>query len=165
MAILDDLKAQRGLTVECPSCSNTFRASEARLFDATKKLSGDALDVLEALKEQLADARLDLRRRKVAAQEKSQKGARAVNIGNVVEKIAPTLPGFTLTPADCRMLSEPIDLVVFRGYAAQRHVEAIDFVEIKSGRSKLSSEQRAIRKVVEAGSVELVVTNASRTRP
>ena len=157
MAVLDDLKKQRSLTIECPTCGGAFRAADASLFDATRRLSGEALAVLTMLRQQLKADRADLLRRKKLAQERSQTGARAVHIGNVVEKIAGALPGFSFSPRDCRMLSEPIDVVVFEGYSNKQSVDAIGFVEIKSGQSKLSRDQQAVRKIVEAGKVELVL--------
>jgi predicted Holliday junction resolvase-like endonuclease len=162
MAILDDIKKQHGLTIECPSCCSAFRASDAKLFDATKRLHGDALEVLRELQEQLEYDRGGLRAKRIAARNTSQTAARTSITGNVVEKIAAALPGFVFDAGDCRMLSEPIDLVVFKGFAARRRIDALGFVEIKSGRSRLTAEQHAIRTVVEAGNVELVVTEPKR---
>ena len=71
MPLLDDLRKQRRLFARCPNCDESFRLSEARLFDATKPLPGDALAHLEDLRTGLTEEREELRRQQAAwAQER-----------------------------------------------------------------------------------------------
>src|SRR5260221_1666110 len=88
-------------------------------------------------------------------------GAQASNIGKVLEKIAPSLPGFPVHAADCRALFEPIDYVVFHGLAVRRTIEAVTFVDVKSGNGNLTKEQRQIKTLVAAGKVSLKIINKS----
>ena len=46
---------------------------------------------------------------------KSEVGARSVNIGKIVERIAPSLKGFPFQCNDCRSLFQPIDYLVLEG--------------------------------------------------
>ena len=159
MSILDELRKQKKVMLECPSCRGTFRAADANLFDATTPLKGEARAALDAMRRDLADDRSALAARKAKAKSTSRVGAETTTIGTVVEKIAPSLPGFPLLTADCRALYEPIDYVLFKGYSVARKVDAIGFVEIKSGNARLSQEQRTVRRLVESGRLELVVVS------
>lgn len=157
MSLLSELR-KRGVFVTCPACTESFPASKGTFFDATKRLPGDAATKLEELRMAVKDDRREhveyVRRMK----ERSKKGAVAVNVGKVVEKIAPSLEGFPASPGDCRSLFEPIDYVVFRGLALRGVIEAVAFVDVKSGRAQTTPRQRDIRRVVESGKVSLYLT-------
>jgi predicted Holliday junction resolvase-like endonuclease len=164
MSILKDLKEQRRLWI-VPPCGHSFRAADANLFDATRPLKGEALELLGRMRQELRDERAEFEASKSKTEQTSRTTARAVTIGNVVEKIAPNLPGFPLTAADCRSLFEPIDYVLFKGLSVKGRVDALGFVEIKSGNSQLTREQRAVRALVEAGKVEYVVAANPEQKP
>ena len=83
--------------------------------------------------------------------------AESVGIGKVVEKIAPSLPGFPVNSADCRSLFEPIDYVVFQGLSRFGKVEAIQFVDVKSGGARLNGIQQQVRHAVESGKVRMLI--------
>lgn len=158
MSVIGDLQRQRGLYARCPSCEGEFLLSRAPLFDATKKeLPQPALDYLKGRRDELADMRKDLAERKLAATTRPRIAAEAVNIGKVVEKIAPSLPGFPVVSADCRSLLEPIDYVVFRGLSARGRIDSLIFVDVKSGRGRLSNVQSQVKKLVECGKVKLII--------
>jgi len=132
--------------------------SKATLFDAAaKELPKPALDYLYTQKAELADRRAELARKKLAAATRPRIAAEAVNIGKVVEKIAPSLPGFPVTSSDCRSLLEPIDYVVFRGLSARGQIDSLIFVDVKSGRSRLSYTQSQVKSLVECGKVKLII--------
>ncbi len=156
MTILKDLASRRDLWARCPHCDDEFRLADAGLFDATEKLPERAVEKLEELKAGVVELRDDLARRMKAAKEKPKIAAKAANIGKVVEKIAPSLSGFPANPEDCRTLFEPIDYVVFQGLK-KGAVEALFFVDVKSGNAKLTDRQKEIRRTVEDGKVSLEV--------
>jgi predicted Holliday junction resolvase-like endonuclease len=160
MSVLEDLRGQRRLYAQCPNCQDEFRLADADLFDATKPLSGRALQRLDELRQGVREQREDFAKRKLRADQHTQVVAEAVNIGKVVEKIAPSLPGFPVSPGDCRSLLEPIDYLVFKGLAATGKVDALIFVDVKSGNARLSKRQKTIRDLVECGKVSLTVTEA-----
>jgi predicted Holliday junction resolvase-like endonuclease len=160
MGILEDIKKQRGLYIRCPSCAGEFKARSAGLFDAMDPLPPKALQLLEAERALIAGQREELRTR-MKGLEKTEIAARSVNIGKVVEKIATTLVGFPAHPKDCRSLFDPIDLVIFDGMTRLSRVEAIHFVEVKSGGSQLNARQRQIRDAVLEGRVEFAVDPAA----
>ena len=71
----------------------------------------------------------------------SQKKSSEVRLGNIAEKLAPFLEDFTFNPEDATFLGKPIDYIVFEE-------EVITFVEIKIGKSQLSTKQRHIRDLI-----------------
>lgn len=158
MSVLSDLRRQRGIFASCPNCEAEFRLTNAVLFDATQPpLPQPAVEYLSRRQEELNDMRNELRAKKLAAMTRPRISAKAINIGKVVEKIAPSLPGFPVTSSDCRSLLEPIDYVVFRGLTAKRSVESIIFVDVKTGRGRLSDVQSQVKNLVECGKVKLII--------
>ena len=65
--------------------------------------------------------------------------SRAILGGQFSEQLAPFLPGFKYSPTECRFMGKPIDLLVFRGMD-KKDIDEVVFVEVKSGKSKLSSQ-------------------------
>jgi predicted Holliday junction resolvase-like endonuclease len=162
MNLVAELKRSRKINAECPNCSHQFPLTEADLFDATKLLSGPGLEYLDLLRRELTEGKAEFEAMKERTKLRSRVGAKCVGIGKMVEKIAPTLPGFPLVPADCRALFEPIDYVAFAGLAASGAAEALLFIEVKSGQSRLTAVQRAFRSVIERGRLSLVLTDTPK---
>jgi predicted Holliday junction resolvase-like endonuclease len=77
----------------------------------------------------------------------------AVTAGKVQEQLIPYLPDFPYNPRDVRFLGSPVDLVVFDGLA-EGHVKRVVFLEVKTGRSRLTSRERAVRDAISCGDVE-----------
>jgi predicted Holliday junction resolvase-like endonuclease len=77
----------------------------------------------------------------------------AVTAGKVHEQLLPYLPAFPYNPKDVRFLGSPVDLVVFDGLAEGR-LRRIVFVEVKTGRSGLTSRERWVREVIRNREVE-----------
>lgn len=161
MTILDQLKRQRGLLARCPNCSSEFPLLEADLFDATEPLLERAADIFARMTANLRDRARDFAHRKKVGPARSELASRVVNIAKVVEKIAPSLPGFPVHPGDCRSLFEPIDYIVFSGLCRRGRVEALYFVDIKSGASRLTRIQSKIKALVERGRVSLRCVDTS----
>lgn len=89
--------------------------------------------------------------------------SRSVLKGKVAEQMAPILPGFDYSPSDARFVGDPIDYLIFSGYTAVKddkesgdHLEVV-IADIKRGKSRLSTSQRAIARAVEAGRVRFEV--------
>lgn len=79
---------------------------------------------------------------------------RPVLKGQIAEQLAPHLAtDFVWSAADARFLGDPIDYVVFDGYADGEEDLEIVLVEVKTQNAKMSRGQRRIRRAVEAGRV------------
>ena len=85
--------------------------------------------------------------------------SQAITRGKVTEHIVPYLPGFDFDPKDIRFLGTPIDLIAFKGLNASTEEVEIVFIEIKTGRSALSSREKAVRRAVEEKRIAWRVIN------
>ncbi len=103
-----------------------------------------ALTVAVRLKQGIRDARRDTAKRQ-----------RAVVGGQVSEQLAPFFPDFPYRPSEARFIGKPVDLVVFVGMDARR-IEKVVFVEVKTGTSTLSAQERHLRDAIEQGRVEFL---------
>lgn len=74
--------------------------------------------------------------------------SRAVLGGQFSEQLAPFLPNFPFLPTECKFLGKPIDFIVFKGMDEKNITEVI-FVEAKSGKSKLSSQEKGLKEAIE----------------
>ena len=136
-----------GLFAECP-CGEEFKLSDAILFDGTKPFPDEALKRQEELRQELAERKEELEKRKKSATEKAEKTATAVNIGKSLEKVLPVAKDFKWVVPDTKVLGDPIDLLVFNGLSTG-NVQSLSFVEVKSGAARLNAHQRSIRDAIE----------------
>lgn len=81
---------------------------------------------------------------------------RPVLKGKIAEQLAPHLAReFVFSSADARFIGDPIDYVVFDGYAEGGDVEVV-LVEVKTQNARLSRGQKRVRQAVEAGRVRFL---------
>lgn len=80
--------------------------------------------------------------------------------GKLAETLAPLK--FEFNPRDCRFLGSPVDYIVFDGLS-DGEVEGIYFIEIKTGRSRLSQRERQVVQAVEEGCVFYETFRPDRT--
>ena len=76
----------------------------------------------------------------------SQKKSSEVRLGHIAETLAPFLDQFDFDPENCVFLGKPIDYISFDD-------DAVTLIEIKSGKSQLSSKQRHIRDLIKNNQV------------
>lgn len=84
------------------------------------------------------------------------KRSKAVIGGQVVEQVAPFLPGFPCNPSDARFIGKPVDFIAFSGLSKSDCVDEVLFIEVKTGQSKLNNHEREIKKAIEQGRVRYV---------
>ena len=107
----------------------------------------------------IAELELEHKQALLDAQKRSVNTSRAVLKGKMTEQFAPILPEFRYLPSDAKFLGDPVDYVVFDGYADFRDgdgtAEDIEVIllDIKSGGARLSKGQQAIAQAVQAGRV------------
>ena len=75
--------------------------------------------------------------------------SRVTTLGKTIGRIAPMFSGFGHHPGDVRALFDPIDFLVFTGLYPAGEVEELVFMEFKTGDSKLTKTQKAIRAAVD----------------
>jgi predicted Holliday junction resolvase-like endonuclease len=151
--LITELQRDQRFKATCPSCMEDFALSDAVLFAVGAEPPAAALAALNVMRARIKERKASLR----ASRERMTKGARrtaeAVNLGKIIEKIVPSFASFSYEPGDCRALFEPIDYLVFSGLARQNRVEALFFIDVKSGNARLSPAQRGIKQAVERGAV------------
>jgi len=144
------------LFAECPRCGDEFSLSESILFDGRQDFPSDADRIRQQWQKELDEKIELLKKRKVMADEGAEKKAIEVGIGKIIEKVLPAYKNFNMPLADCRFLSEPIDMIVFDG-ACNMEINHITFLDIKTGNAKLNTHQRQIRDAVKDHQVKCEV--------
>lgn len=114
-----------------------------------------SLKVRKALAEREREFETRVRDERRDALERS----RSVLKGRVGEQLAPLLD-FPFEPSDARFIGSPVDYVVFDGYTELKDGDGdgvgLVLLDVKTGNSGLTREQRALRDAVESGMVDWV---------
>ena len=74
--------------------------------------------------------------------------SRATLKGQLSEQLAPYLPGFPYSPSEARFIGKPVDFLIFEGMD-QKDIRNVVFVEVKSGGSRLSPQERKLRDAIQ----------------
>jgi len=82
-------------------------------------------------------------------------------LGKLWEQVSPYLPKFPFRPSDMKFLGTPIDFVIFDG-ASENDIKQVVFLEVKSGDSKLTTQERKLKKVIEEGKVSWRLFNVKK---
>ncbi|MGB9621410.1 MAG: Holliday junction resolvase-like protein [Brevinematia bacterium] len=88
--------------------------------------------------------------------------SRSVLKGKISEQMFPLMPFFKYNMSDARFIGSPIDYIVFRGYSNLEdgsEIKEIVFVEVKTGNSKLSNSEIAVKRAIEDKKVRFEVIN------
>lgn len=141
---------------ECPECNEESPLPKWNLFynnmypDAVK----DAIDTALAGP---AEAKMDFEKLKLKLTTQAAQRSVVVNVGKIVEEIAPGLSTFPYHRADCRSLLDPIDYVVFDGLAKDGKVTSMHFLDVKTGASRLNEHQKQVKNAIEKKHVEFTL--------
>ena len=146
LAIADDIV---GL---CPRCQEEFKLSKALFFDGLGKFPTPAEEKRQLLLEELKEREELLKKRKISVDEGAEKKAIEVGFGKIIERFIPAYKNLNLQFSECRPLFDPIDVIVFNGLLKGK-VDALTFLEIKSGNARLNNHQKMIRDSVQDGCV------------
>jgi len=139
--------------IECPSCNEDINLQQSGLF-YLDNFTEEAKIVYKLKLQEQKERRAFLKKKKGDIPKKSEVGAKAVNLGFLLERLAPTLDGFTFERNDCRSMFDPIDYVIFEGLSKKQKVEKILFVDIKTGNARLSPKQKKIKNAIVENKVE-----------
>lgn len=150
-----------GFYAECPACEETTKLKECSLF-YLNSFPNDARDVFEGLKLKQRERADELACRRKSISATSELGAQAVNIGLVLERLAPCMDSFRFDRGDCRSLFDPIDYLIFEGLSTRGKVSKIIFMEIKTGGASLKPVQKQVRSLVRSKKVSLAVYKRER---
>ncbi len=84
----------------------------------------------------------------------SQKKSSEVRVGKIGENMAPFLKDWPYDPNKFRFLGNPVDGIQFTD-------NEVIFIEIKTGKSKLSKGQKRIKEIVKSGNVSFATFRVS----
>jgi predicted Holliday junction resolvase-like endonuclease len=157
-SLIKELQRNKRFVGICPVCQSEFRLADAVLFSLKETPPAVALEAIGSARQRIKERREELAKARERMTKRAEITAHSVNLGKIVEKIVPSFATFAYSAGDCRALFEPIDYLVFSGLAKHGRVEALYFVDVKSGSANLTKRQKSIRDVVDAGAVEFNVT-------
>jgi predicted Holliday junction resolvase-like endonuclease len=144
--IIKTLKAGN-FYLECPNTNEDVAIKTLLLFD-NDNFTEEAIEIYQQQLDDIKATKERLKRLKIIGATKSESGAHSVNIGFILERLAPTMGSFRFKHNDCRSLFDPIDYVIFEGLAEKGQVDKIFFIDIKTGNAKLNKRQKEIKAVV-----------------
>ena len=144
---------QNGFKANCPTCGEGIKLKDASLF-SVDNFNAKAKQLLNEKKEELKMQREAISKKKSSTQQRVETTTNSVNMGFILERLAPVLEHFPFDKNDCRSLFDPIDYVIFEGLQKTGKVQKIFFVDIKSGKAKLKANQKAIKQMIEQKKVE-----------
>ena len=144
---------QNGFKANCTKCGDSFMLKDAKLF-SVDNFNAEAKKLLNEKKEELKDKKELISKKKSSTQKRVETTTGSVNMGFILERLAPVLAQFPFDKNDCRSLFDPIDYVIFEGLQKTGKVQKIFFVDIKSGKAKLKANQKAIKQIIEQKKVE-----------
>jgi len=133
---------------ECPCCGEPILLKDAGLF-YLDDFSPEAEELYKQRLDELKEQGKEIREREKEISRGSKVKTTAVNLGFILERIAPCMKGFCFEKNDCRSLFDPIDYVIFEGLTQKTSVSKILFVDIKTGKAGLSGKQKEIRRLVQ----------------
>lgn len=111
-------------------------------------------EVIDSALAKPAEAKQEYEKLKLKLTKLAAKRSLAVNVGLVVEEVAPGLSTFPFNGGDCRTLLKPIDYLIFDGLSETGKVKELHFAELKTGASKLNDNQKQVKQAVENHKVE-----------
>jgi predicted Holliday junction resolvase-like endonuclease len=159
--IMQQLISIQGLRVQCPHCSEEFPIKKAKMFNmydtyppTVRKIIRERFESASELREELKERKKQLAESKKKKPEKITTSAQGSNFGKIAEQIIPAFVTFPYKQSECRPLFEPIDYVIFKGLAGKGRIEAIKFVDVKTGSARLSRGQKQIRDRIAEGKVK-----------
>lgn len=144
---------QNGFKANCPTCGEDIKLKDSSLF-SVDNFNAQAKQLLNEKKEELKIQRDAISKKKSSTQQRIETTTNSVNMGFILERLAPVLEHFPFDKNDCRSLFDPIDYVIFEGLQKTGKVQKIFFVDIKSGKAKLKANQKAIKEMIEQKKVE-----------
>lgn len=136
-----------------------------------QKLTEQQAQFEQQLTEQQAQFKITLGNEIKQAQKRSNDVQRNVIKGQMAERFAPFMNGFSYNPSDCRFLGEPIDYIIFHNLHQCADGEvgidevAIVFLEIKTGNAKLKKRQEILKQVILNGQIEFETLRIDNDNP
>jgi predicted Holliday junction resolvase-like endonuclease len=141
---------------DCSQCGNVFRLKDA-VFFPIDEFTSEAKEKMIEIKEALKERKATLQQMTAKKKQKIENTTQSVNMGFMLERLAPVLEEFRFNKNDCRSLFDPIDYIIFDGLHKNGKIQKIFFIDIKSGAAKLKKNQKAIKSKIEEKKVDFKI--------
>jgi len=153
--IIETFQIFSGILVICPCCRELLRISDLNLrytgkfertiVDNLRQMEREQRNKQESFdrKEERFDAREDKLR-----EEAAQRGRRSVK--TLIRKIDPSMSRLQYNPQDIKVISHPVDLIVFDGLNNRERVKNIVFIA-RSKAGNIKSLRRSVEKAIVKG--------------
>lgn len=152
--LIKEIKSDCNIYAECPDTGEAFSLARAIMFNIDEPIPEKVQKIIDRKKQDIIERKQELKRLRRQTKVKAEAAGRSVNVGKILEKIAPAMKGFTFDPRDCRALFEPIDYIIFNKLTKYEGlVDSIYFVDIKTGGAGLGKHQKMIKEAIEKGRV------------
>jgi predicted Holliday junction resolvase-like endonuclease len=138
---------------ECANCGDSFSLKDSPLF-SPDEFTPEAKELLKEKKEFLKERKLEISQRIATTTQRLETTTQSVNIGFILERLAPVLKEFRFDKNDCRSLFDPIDYVIFDGLNKTGEVQKIFFIDIKTGGARLNRNQKAVKQKIQDKLIE-----------
>ena len=138
---------------ECANCGDSFSLKDSPLF-SPDEFTPEAKELLKEKKAFLKERKLEISHRTATTTQRLETTTQSVNIGFILERLAPVLKEFRFDKNDCRSLFDPIDYVIFDGLNKTGEVQKIFFIDIKTGEARLKKNQKAVKQKVQDKLIE-----------
>ena len=106
----------------------------------------------KSLREDLSNQKEeDFKNREKSIRDDAIKKSKSVMLGKMWEQIVPYYrpTDFKFIPSDARFLGSPVDFIIFNG-ASETNIEEVIFLEIKTAKSRLNSQQVKLKKLIDS---------------
>ena len=114
---------------DCSQCGTPFKLKDTMLFPIDE-FTPKAMEKMNEIKEALKDRKLSLQQLTAKKKQRIATTTKSVNMGFILERLAPVLEQFRFNKNDCRSLFDPIDYVIFDGLHKNGKVQKIFFIDI-----------------------------------
>jgi len=144
MKLIDEIKQYNSV---CPNCESKLNLSEVEVFE-DKKFGANSLEYFEnELK------KVQKQKERIEGLQNGNFGwlannTKAINVGFIMERMVLTLDSFNYNHNDCRPMFDPLDYLIFEGLTEKGYVENITFVDVKTGKARLTDGQQRIKQTI-----------------
>tara|TARA_B100001059_G_scaffold134263_1_gene134509 strand:+ start:13892 stop:14593 length:702 start_codon:yes stop_codon:yes gene_type:complete len=159
-----EIKEYNNIIESVTTASNEFISEMKNDFNSTLKLTEQKHD--SQMKTKDLEHSKNLKKTIETTRKETLKKSRAVIRGQATEHLAPFILKGT-NPKDYRFLGNPIDYIHFEGLSniidgTSDEITSVNFIDIKTGNSSLSKNQRRIRDAIQENRVQFLTINLDK---
>lgn len=162
-SLIAELQRNHRFMGTCRGGAERFRLADATLFGVGDEPPEAVLAVISAVRQSVRHRCREPAGSCERMTQRAQATAQAVNLVKDRRRDCTFIPELRICRGgDYRALFEPIDYLVFSGLTQGRQIEAIHFVDVKSGAARLTSTELDPQKAVKNGNLEFDTMRVDR---